>query len=433
MRKDPQLKEKWGFDASWASGDVPIHNFMDAQYYIDITVGTPAQKFKVVPDTGSSNLWIPSKQCSKTDIACLLHDKYDSTKSSSYVKNGTEFSIRYGSGACSGFMSQDTVTVGDITVTDQTIGEVTKEPGFAFIAARFDGIMGLGFDRIAVEGAVPVWYNMVSQKKVEEPVFAFWLNRTANGEPGGELHLGGTDSTKYTGDIHHVPLTNETYWEFAMQGVKVGTTEFCPSGDCRAIADSGTSLLAGPKEIVKEINKAIGAIGIFDGECEQYIKQNGAEIIDKVINKLTPEELCDDVHLCGNGTSAFKCDACKLAATAVKDLAETNSSITVIEKALDKVCGLLPSPGGESTVDCSKLDSLPDITISLAGKDFVLTAKQYVLVEGVGAESECLSGFIGLDVPPPAGPLWILGDVFMGAYYTVFDFGNKSVGFATAA
>lgn len=63
-------------------------------------------------------------------------------------------------------------------IVDQKFAEVNHEPGVAFVAGRFDGISGLGFDTLAVADVIPPFYNMISQGLVDEPVFSFWLNRS---------------------------------------------------------------------------------------------------------------------------------------------------------------------------------------------------------------------------------------------------------------
>ena len=239
---------------------VPISNFMNAQYFSDITIGTPPQKFKVILDTGSSNLWVPSTECGS--IACYLHSKYDSSSSSTYKSNGTAFDIQYGSGALSGFVSQDVVTIGDITIKGQDFAEATSEPGLAFAFGRFDGILGLGFDSISVNHIVPPFYKMIEQKSVDEPVFAFYL---ADQEGESEVTFGGVDKSKYTGKLTTIPLRRKAYWEVDFDAIAYGddSAELENTG---VILDTGTSLIALPSQLAEMLNAQMGAKKSYNGQ-----------------------------------------------------------------------------------------------------------------------------------------------------------------------
>ena len=75
---------------------------------------------------------------------------------------------------------------------------------------------------------------------------------------------------------------------------------------------------------------------------------------------------------------------------------------------------------------------MPNVSMVIQGRKFDLRPVDYVLKISAMGQTICLSGFMGMDFPPRVGPLWILGDVFIGRYYTIFDFGKNRLGFADA-
>ena len=298
--------------------------------------------FRARATTRASPRRVPNKKPFLTK-----HNIYDHTKSSTYKANGTVFKVEYGSGACSGVFSRDEVNIGGYQLSSYDFAEVNNTGGFgiSYYLAKFDGICGLGWDKIVMGGDISPVHALMTQaiKPPQQQLFAFYLG---NSMPG-ELTFGATDPKHYTGDFVQVPLTDETYWQIELQkfeisGASVTTTT-------KAIVDSGTSLLAGPKADVKAIAAKVGAKPLAFG--------------------LT----------------------------------------------------------GEYTIDCNA--TAPDMEFTLNGNKFTLAVADYIIKDA----GQCLFAMTGIDVPAPHGPLWILGDVFMRKYYTVFDFGNRTLHFATAA
>ncbi|XP_041833492.1 nothepsin [Melanotaenia boesemani] len=327
-----------------------IYNFMDAQYFGEISLGTPVQNFSVIFDTGSADLWVPSSYC--ISQACALHRQFKAFESTSFHHDGRTFGIHYGSGHLLGVMGRDTLKIGDLVALNQEFGESVYEPGATFVTAKFDGVLGLAYPTLAEILGNPVFDNMMAQKIVDEPVFSFFLTRrTSTSNPEGELLLGGKDESLYTGPINWLPVTSKGYWQIKMDSLAVqGVSSFCPNG-CQAIVDTGTSLIAGPTNEILSLQQLIGAT---------------------------------------------------------------------------------PTNFGEFLIDCARLSSLPHVTFVLGGNDYTLTSEHYVRKEMLGGRELCFSGFMSVDIISPEGPLWILGDVFLTEYYSIFDKGQDRVGFARA-
>ena len=307
----------------------------------------------------------------------MLHRRYASQRSSTYHKEGHPFSIQYGSGSMSGFTSIDTLSIGGLLLPNVTFAEATEEPGIAFAMTKFDGILGLGYPALSVDGSTPIFSSLYSTGDLAEPIFAFYLRRTSArsaglsdpSDDGGVLMFGGVDPQYYTDSIHYVPVVRKAYWQFDLGSISLGDTVV--SQRTTAIADTGTSLLIGPKDRVKAL-----------------------------------------------------VDLLKLPAAPGGDGSGGNNGGS----------GNLDAGGGEQfTLPCDEVDRLPTLSFEIGGKRFELRGPEYVLEISAFGKAQCLLGISGMDVPPPAGPLWILGDVFLSKYLSVYDFGRDRVGFATAA
>ncbi|XP_077675975.1 pepsin A-like [Eretmochelys imbricata] len=232
----------------------PLTNYMDTEYFGTISIGTPAQDFTVIFDTGSSNLWVPSVYCSSA--ACTNHKKFNPSDSSTYKATSQSLSIQYGTGSMTGILGYDTVQVGGIVDTNQIFGLSETEPGSTFYYAPFDGILGLAFPSISSSGATPVFDNMMNEGLVSQDLFSVYLS--SNDRTGSFVMFGGIDSSYYSGSLNWIPLSSESYWEITMDSVTMNGETIACSGGCRAVIDTGTSLLAGPPSGISNINSYIG-------------------------------------------------------------------------------------------------------------------------------------------------------------------------------
>lgn len=247
LTKDKIQRQLDGLQGKFLGGQhVKVDDFMNAQYFIEVDVGTPAQKFTVVPDTGSSNLWLYSKSC--WSVPCWTHSLYDHKKSSTYKADGQAFDITYGSGSVKGTVSKDVATIGDGITSEMGFGEVTSVSGVSFLASKMSGILGLAYGSISVD-KLPTF---MESSNLKDKSFTFYLHDTSE---ESYMTIPGMDSEGYE-TIQKHNVVEEKYWALGLKSVAQGTKTMDAS-KYKAVIDSGTSLLVGPKALVDPLIEGI--------------------------------------------------------------------------------------------------------------------------------------------------------------------------------
>ena len=181
--------------AAAATGSVPNQpEANDEAYLSPVQIGSPAQTLMLDFDTGSSDLFLPGPDCKSTN--CVGHKTYAPSASTASADRGKTFTLSYGDGSSvSGEQYTDTVAIGGLTATKQTLGAAdTYSDGFSLANFPPDGLMGMAYQSISAFNQPPVFSSLVAQKQVAQPIFAFKLAKS-----GSELYLGGTNSKLYSG------------------------------------------------------------------------------------------------------------------------------------------------------------------------------------------------------------------------------------------
>jgi len=369
------------------------------EYYITISVGTPAQIFTLQVDTGSAITALPSQECtdcyeyntpynsSASSTATVLSCADSRCTANACNSDGTcRFSVSYGdSSFISGNLVSDvlalpfsyknsgsksspvnTVTSSLFQNTPVIFGAMTDQSqGFQFKGV--DGIMGLAFGQSKLS-CVPNCASLVMDSIVQShniaDVFSIALqpitNNSAYNEPGGSITFGGIDTTFLgSNTVYYTDVVARPYYQILLGDVSIGGVSIGANIQefGQTIVDSGTTYTLVPP------------------------------VIYNLIVSTMQNNYCHLPFVCGNN-SIFTSSSC---------------------------------------VNSSKIDLslFPDFTFWMDGVKVVMKPSQY-LIQGISNRGSvnCWSIVSG------ASGKTFLGDNFMMGTYIVFDRENERVGFA---
>jgi len=259
-------------------------------YWGSMTIGSPPQDFKVIFDTGSGNLIVPSSECN--GAGCKPHHKYTKSASNSAMavtnENGESSSeITFGTGQISGDFFKDQMCIGENMCFEGNFIAATQESTEPFQEIPFDGIMGLGFKDLSMGAGFNIVDDLQAKGNLPGGQFSFYL--TDGGD--SEVTFGGYRPEYLASDIVYAPVKVESWWQVGMDDICFNNIpqKLC-DGDCEVAVDTGTSMLAGPSDLVDKLSNKVNV----KDDCSNFneLPNLGFQMGNKVLN-LKPDDYVD--------------------------------------------------------------------------------------------------------------------------------------------
>lgn len=239
-------------------------NNQASEYYGQVSVGSPAQKFLVVMDTGSGNLLLPSTDCK--DEACVNHKRYDAALSATSQQiafadkplglvqpdgDRDVVTITFGTGEMSGVYVRDNVCLGSGDIcTKANFVAATEESDEPFTLLPFDGILGLSLPQMAEGDSFAIVDQFVDAGVLEQSLFGVFFGN--DGEQSS-ISFGTYKKELMDGELFWTPVHEQGYWQVKVEDITLAGEKqgICVGArGCQVAVDTGTSLLAGPPNVV---------------------------------------------------------------------------------------------------------------------------------------------------------------------------------------
>ena len=201
-------------------------------------------------DSGSANTWVFGSDC--TTQACTKHDTFGEGDSDTLNITTNPWSVSYGTGNVAGIVASDKFAFAGYEV----------ELGFGlalnasndFVNYPMDGILGLGRASSNRLGTPTLMDVLTSEKLLKENVFGIHLSRSADGATDGQITFGGSDATKFDGDLSYTnSVSTDGLWEIPADEVAADGQSTGLAGKT-AIIDTGTSYILMPPNDAKALH-----------------------------------------------------------------------------------------------------------------------------------------------------------------------------------